>query len=449
MKTYVKDIRPGGGQVKDYFALVSKESRVASNQKPFVSMVLCDRTGQINAKRWDAEELVEDRGGTVVEAEEIVQVVASVEEWQGRCQLRIEKIRRPKPSEYELADFLPASERPPAEMLDELRALLTHFASPKRTAFFLQVLDTFGPGLAASPAAKFYHHAFIAGLLEHVLSLVKGAIALSRVYPYLDLDVMLAGCIFHDIGKTVELSNGLGFRYTRLGLMHGHIPIGFEITKRFLEANLPDEPEFAEAVLHIVLSHHGELEHGSPVLPKTREALAFHILDLLDSRMGAIDTAWKLPGDQEGFTAFIPMLKTAFWKGAPPCPEEPAPASPQAPQEQTLAPPATQEPSPQTAQPQEASSASSARSSESPSSRTSSPRPASSSSEAPPPPRRRAAATAETADASTSPKQEATDLGNQPPVPTAADPPPPPPRPSSQAPLMQDPRGSSGESYPD
>lgn len=335
MKTYVTDIRVGGGQVKDYFALVSKESRVASNQKPFVSLVLSDKTGQIRGKRWDCEDLVADRDSTPIEVEDIVQVVATIEEWQKKPQLVIQKIRRPKPGEFTLSDFLPASDFDPGMMMGELNALVQAYTTEKPRAFILKAIEEFGPGLAVAPASKMFHHAYIAGLLEHVLSLVRGAIALTKgCYRNLDLDVMIAGAIFHDIGKLVELSRGLGFRYTREGRLYGHIPLGFQILNEFFDLNWKhDEPDsFKEGVLHIVLSHHGSLEHGSPVVPITREALAFHMLDLLDSRMGAIAAAEKLPSDEEGFTGYIPVLRTAFLKG-PACHEEqPAPEAPPQPE---------------------------------------------------------------------------------------------------------------------
>lgn len=333
MKQFVIDIKPGAPPVTEYFALLSKATKETGNGKPYLDIELGDRTGSVRCRMWDRESILPEAG-------DIVQIVASVDEYppgSGKPQFKISKIRRAKEAEYDVADMLPSSERPGIEMLGELSVLIkTH--TPKPIADVLtSILESFGPKICVAPAAKSYHHAYVGGLVEHMLGISRTAIALAGVYPELDLPVLLAGAVLHDIGKLQELSPSLGFKYTVHGKLYGHIALGFEFAYQILAScELP--AEFCDHVLHLVASHHGEIEHGAAAIPVTREAIIFHEIDMIDSRMGAIRAAYKMPVDDDGFTAFVPMFKTGLLlKGKPECPTQTQPQ----PQTQPPAPPET------------------------------------------------------------------------------------------------------------
>lgn len=326
MKTFVTDIKPGDPTLTNcYFALIRKATKETGGGKPYLDIELGDRTGNVVCRWWGREAIPAEPG-------DIVRIDAAVEEYppgSRKVQLSISKMWHAKDTEYDVADMLPSSERPGIEMLGELSVLIkTH--TPKPIADMIcSVLETFGPKICVSPAAKSYHHAYVGGLVEHMLGIARAAVALHGVYAELDLPVLIAGAVFHDIGKLQELSPSLGFKYTVHGKLYGHITLGFEFAYQLLAScELP--AEFCDHVLHLVASHHGEIEHGAAVVPVTREAIIFHEIDMIDSRMGAIRAAAKLPVDEDGFTAYLPMFKSGLlMKGKPECPTQTQPQTQQ------------------------------------------------------------------------------------------------------------------------
>ncbi len=335
MKTMISDLKVGGEPIIACFAIIQKSSKTTSGGKPFLDIVLGDRSGSVGCRWWDRQDIPAGVG-------DVVKVAASIDEYPpGKIQLRIDKMFAARAEDYSMAEMLPASERPAEEMYDELVQMVkTKVCNLRLGDVLMRMLEEFRIPLLVAPASKSYHHAFVGGLLEHILGIAKLAMLVAVVYPELNSDVLIAGAILHDIGKLNELRSTLGFGYTVNGKLHGHIMQGFTlVADRFDQCDVNNEiDDVAQQILHVIASHHGELEHGAAVLPQTKEAIIFHELDMIDSRMGAIRAAEKLPVDDDGFTTWIPMFKANYFKGKPECPTQPDPTS------QPASQPASQDP---------------------------------------------------------------------------------------------------------
>jgi 3'-5' exoribonuclease len=226
-------------------------------------------------------------------------------------------MRRMEDHEVEFADFYPCSVRDPEEMFSELLGIIAGIGNPHLRSLLEAVFgdkEIAGP-FKLAPAAKSIHHAWRGGLLEHVLSLCTLAKATGPHYPGIDLDLLLTGAILHDVGKIEELTFARSFGYSADGQMLGHIVLGLRLLGRKFDA-LPDFPaKLRSMVEHIVVSHHGELAYGSPKVPVFAEALLFHHLDNLDSKMNALECALKRDHQVEGeFTSWISSLERVLMK---------------------------------------------------------------------------------------------------------------------------------------
>ncbi|HWD99852.1 MAG TPA: HD domain-containing protein, partial [Bryobacteraceae bacterium] len=251
--------------------------------EPYLSLLLGDRSGEIEARMWDNVPDVMD----TFERDDFVKVKGLFQLYNNRPQLTIHKMRRVLEHEVDFADFFPASLRDAGEMWAELRAIVSRLGNEHIRPLLDAFLDD--PEVAAryrvAPAAKTIHHAFRGGLLEHVLSLCSLAGRIADHYPWIDRELLIAGAVLHDIGKIHELSYERGFGYTAEGQLLGHIAIGMRMMSDKLRA-FPDFPPHLRNLLeHIILSHHGQLEFGSPKTPAFPEALLFHYLDDMDSKM--------------------------------------------------------------------------------------------------------------------------------------------------------------------
>ncbi|MGA8160657.1 MAG: HD domain-containing protein, partial [Acidobacteriaceae bacterium] len=224
------------------------------------------------------------------DAGDVVKVRGQVSRYNEKLQIKVDKVRQAQPNEYELGDFVPQTERNIDEMWAELEGWVASFRDPDLKALleaFLQDTEL-AQALRQAPAAKGMHHAWIGGLLEHVLSLMGLCDSAVQHYPSVNRDLLLAGVALHDIGKLRELAWGTSFDYTLEGQMLGHITIGI----RMIEEKIATIPNFPAAkrllVEHLVLSHHGRYEFGSPKLPMTPEAIMLHYLDDLDAKMQTV-----------------------------------------------------------------------------------------------------------------------------------------------------------------
>lgn len=270
--------------ITGFFAAGSKQVRSKKDGTRYFAVALCDRTGSIEARVWDAD------GAGEFEPGDVVKVRGQVCRYNEKLQVNIDKIRRAAPSEYDLGDFVPHSERNVDEMWTELQAWIASFTDADLKALleaFLADPEIAG-ALRQAPAAKGLHHAWIGGLLEHVLSLMAMCDLAAQHYPGVNRDLLLTGVLLHDIGKLRELRWGTSFDYTLEGQLLGHITIGLGMIERRIDAIPGFPPAKRLLVEHLVLSHHGKYEFGSPKLPMTPEAILLHYLDDLDAKMQTV-----------------------------------------------------------------------------------------------------------------------------------------------------------------
>ena len=307
---YVNELK-SGKVIAGSFLVESKEIRQKKTGELYLSLILGDRTGELDAKMWDNVADVLD----TFERDDFVAVKGLVQVYHNRPQLTIHKIQRMADGEAEFADYFPSSKRDPGEMWLELREIVNGIANPHLRALLEAMLDDedIGRRYRLAPAAKQIHHAFLGGLIEHVLSLC----ALARVtaaHYRADLDLLLTGVVLHDIGKIYELNYERGFSYSTDGQLIGHISIAMRIVADKLRGLPEFPPTLRTLVEHMVLSHHGHLEFGSPKLPQLPEALLLHYLDDLDSKMEAMRALIENDRQVDGcFTAYnVPLERAAL-----------------------------------------------------------------------------------------------------------------------------------------
>ena len=290
------------------FLVIAKDIRQKKTGEPYLSLQLADRTGEIEAKMWDNVAEVMD----AFNCDDFVRVKGLVQVYQKRSQFTIHRLKRMEEHEVDLADYFPCAERDIEEMFSELQRTIANLGQPHLRALLQAVFrDSEIAGLFKSaPAAKNIHHACRGGLLEHVLSLCSLCKLTASHYKDVDLDLMLTGAILHDIGKIEELTYTRSFNYSAEGQLLGHIVIGLRIVGDKLR-EVPDFPRKLRTLLeHMIISHHGELEFGSPKVPIFLEALLLHHLDNLDSKMEAMRTALKRAASVGGeFTGWVPSLE--------------------------------------------------------------------------------------------------------------------------------------------
>ena len=299
-ETYIANLKPGTS-VNTTFLVRSKERKTARNGSAYLDLEFQDSTGTVKAKLWDC-----DSFDHTFEADDVVRVVAGAELYQGHLQLSLRKIVKCQEADINLADYLPHSGKDPEQLLEGLLKRIQQMPPGPLQNLLLQIFND--PEIAhkykLAPAAMTFHHAFIGGLIEHVSSLVRLGDRICDHYPFLDRELILAGLLLHDIGKIEELNFTRAFSYSTRGQLIGHISIGVEIIRDQVRM-IPDfPPELWDRLQHIILSHHGKLEFGSPKEPMFMEALAVNYLDDLDSKLEAMLEQYETDKDRPGdFTA--------------------------------------------------------------------------------------------------------------------------------------------------
>ena len=316
---YVADVAKFENQaVVTFFAVTSKQLRSRKDGGQYMAVTLGDRTGQIESRMW--ENFAEAAPG--FEQGDVVKVRAEVCRYNGRLQLNLEKLRRATSDEFELADYVPQTRKNVEELWSSLVRSVDSFSDLSLQTLVRSFLDDAAVAAAfrEAPAAKSLHHAWMGGLLEHVVSLMGICELAARHYPEINRDLLLTGAILHDIGKLEELRWGTSFDYTLAGQLVGHITLGIAMIEKKL-ASLPDfPPPLRMLVEHMVLSHHGKLEFGSPKLPMIPEAVLLHYLDDLDAKMhtmrGEFERQEAQGGEAGEMTDWVrsmdrPLLNTA------------------------------------------------------------------------------------------------------------------------------------------
>ncbi len=295
-KTFVNELKEGS-IVTGPFLCTHKSLLFGKNNKSYINLKLADKTGMIETRIWENAETLSSN----FDKNDYVQIEGKVVYYQDHLQLNVFEIQKLDPTQFSPSDYLPSSTKDIPQMYRELLELCQQeMKNVWIKQLILAILEDpqYQAPFQKAPAAKTNHHAWIGGLLEHVLGLCKLAKSVLVHYPQINPDLVYAGLIMHDFGKVEEMDADRSFEYTDKGRLIGHLIIGVEILIK-KAAEIPNfPPKILEHIEHIVLSHHGRLEYGSPKRPKTLEAIVVHYLDDMDSKIqGFIDLVAREKGD--------------------------------------------------------------------------------------------------------------------------------------------------------
>ena len=312
-KVFVKDIQERD-LVSSPFLVRDKIIGMAKNGRPYMTLKLMDCSGEVEGRIWDRVDEISARFAK----DDFVQVSGKASVYMGKMQLIVQELDRVEESSIELADFLPVSRRQVGEMVDELSELVEALTDPdlKRLMRAFLADEAFMAGYMRAPAAKAMHHVYLGGLLEHSLAVAALANDISQRYPEINRDLLVVGALLHDVGKVVELRYQRSFEYTDAGKLLGHIMIGVELVEEKLRS-LHDFPqELAIHLKHLLLSHHGQYEYGSPKRPKTMEAVILNFIDDLDSKINGVQThIAREPDSESSWTQYHRLYDRYFFKG--------------------------------------------------------------------------------------------------------------------------------------
>lgn len=295
MKQFFVENLKDYSEVVDFFMVKSAGIKVGANKKQYFDVLLGDKTGEVNSKKWDiADAEADDLAG--IKEGEIIKVKAQVTDWQGQTQLRIARIRRANEEDpIDLEDFIKAAPEKPEDMFAYIYGVAEEMEDEDLKRLCTKVLDDNRDKLMYYPAASKNHHAEFAGLLYHMKRMLMTGLSVCRIYTFLNRDLVSAGVILHDIEKLNEIESnefGVSPGYSFEGQMLGHIVQGISFLDRETR-ELGFSREKAVMLEHMILSHHYEPEYGSPKKPLFPEAEVLHYLDILDARMFDMEEALK------------------------------------------------------------------------------------------------------------------------------------------------------------
>lgn len=277
--------------IKKKYMIFNLVVAATKDNRPYLRMVLSDDTGSaINAIMFDSNKL-----DFTPEKGFIVEVTGALQQYNGVAQLKVTGME--KTEGIDVADFLPKSANDPSDMEVELKAVLaTNIKSPyfkKLVDMFLEDENVF-PLFTVKPAAKSVHHAYIHGLLEHTLSMVKLSALVADYYGKdVNKELLVMGALFHDVGKVMEIDSDNAFEYTDEGKLLGHLLLGIELLNSYTGAIEDFPPKAKMLLIHLIASHHGQLEFGSPKRPKTKEAIILHLVDNIDAKLATFDSVFE------------------------------------------------------------------------------------------------------------------------------------------------------------
>ncbi len=332
-KAYISDIQPNQ-QVDTVFLLAEKQLRATRNGSSFLSLKLVDKTGEITGRVWERAEDV----SATLPSKGHVRVSGRTETFRDELQIQIQAISPVDLKEIDPADFLPIC---PVEKEILLQKLKRVAGTVKRRPLQLllrsilsdsSLMDRF----ARAPAAKTVHHAYLGGLLEHSVSVAGLVTRIAKHYEELDAEILVVGALLHDVGKVDEYVYDIYFDYSDAGRLLGHMVLGLRIVEEKIRGIKDFPAEEALVLEHLILSHHGELEKGSPKVPMTREAFVLHFADDVDAKMSTLARVLQDPrGGSETWTSYQPLFDRFFYRGPateanPGDKEEAAPLEPEA-----------------------------------------------------------------------------------------------------------------------
>ncbi len=312
-----------GAPVRQYFRLRRVESRTDKSGKPYLALTLGDKSGTLEARLWS--DVLEKCPGPF-QAGDYVGIRGQVSSYKGELQLSVQNIitvaqlkasgKEPKDFDPELLDLATPHDR--QQLWRELWEMAETRLKPPLKQLVLSLLDKYQAEILVCPAARVYHHPYLGGLLEHTWSVARHALASLTIYPDLNPDLVLSGAILHDLGKIKELASPQAPELTVPGQLLGHIVLGWEMVRQQARALEFPEPTLLLQLEHIILSHHGTLEFGSPIPPKTREALLVFYLDDLDAKLKIMDQHLKSDTTEGEFTSYHRLLQRGLYKGGKP-----------------------------------------------------------------------------------------------------------------------------------
>lgn len=300
------------GETFEGFLLIKEVQKgVASNGKPFLTLYFVDSTGEIDAKLWDASKEDEE---TFVK-ERVVKLVGDIHEFRGKAQLRIKSIRPAQVTDgVRVSDFLEKSPVNKETLKEHVMEAVFEMKNPNIQRVVRAFIKKYEEDLFIYPAASKNHHAYVSGLAYHIVTMLKIARNLCDIYPELNKDLLYAGIILHDIGKIHELSGVVSTSYTLEGTLLGHITMMVtEMKEVARELGIEDKEEVV-VLQHLVLSHHGKEEWGSPKRPLIREAEILHLIDLIDAKMNMLNRALDKTKPGEFTEKLFAMDHRAFYK---------------------------------------------------------------------------------------------------------------------------------------
>lgn len=299
------------GDAFEGFVLIKESTKgTTSNGKPFLTLILRDATGEIEAKLWD----VTEEDVTIFVQEQIIQITGELNQFRGKAQMRINSIRLAQTTDgVQVSDFIEKAPVERDDLMTKLTEAIFEMKNPTIQRIVRAIIQKYQEPLLLYPAATRNHHEYVSGLAHHIVSMLKIARELCELYPQVNKDLLYAGIILHDIGKLKELSGVVSTSYTLEGKLLGHIPIMVEEIG-IMARELKIEGEEVLILQHLVLSHHGKAEWGSPTPPLVREAELLHFIDLIDAKMNMLNRALEKVEPGEFTQKLFAMDNRAFYK---------------------------------------------------------------------------------------------------------------------------------------
>ncbi len=308
---YIETFREGD-RITDVYLCKKRVQATGKNGKPYETVTLQDKTGTVDGKIWDPN----SSGIGDFNEMDYVHITGEVTSFQNNLQLNIKRTRKASEEEYIPADYVPVSEKDREQMYQELMTLLNSVKNPYLKELINKYFgeENFAKAFKYHSAAKTIHHAFVGGLLEHTLSVVKMCDFYCTAYPYLKRDLLLTAAAFHDIGKLKELSRFPENDYTDDGQLIGHIMLGYELVGYACRSIKGFPKKLASELEHCILAHHGELEYGSPKKPAIPEAVALNLADNADAKLETIREMVKAAGNNDGWLGYNKLMESNFRK---------------------------------------------------------------------------------------------------------------------------------------
>jgi 3'-5' exoribonuclease len=281
----------------------------------FLLFQFSDMEGLLKGVLWDPSDEVEQG----IRVDDVVRVSGEIQEYQGALQLRVVRLEKLAEGEYDPSVFLPVSNRPIDELYDEILKVIAGVSTESLRALLQVIFEDgeFRKRLTRAPAAKGWHHSYLGGLVEHIYDMVQLAQRAADVYPNVDRDLLLAGVLLHDLGKLEELSVTNHIEYSDGGRLLGHITLGVELLSEYLRGMADFPQDLKLKLMHMIASHHGSLENGSPVRPMTVEALLLHYIDNLDAQTRGVNQVLEKGTDRNSnWTEYVKLLDRFIFKGS-------------------------------------------------------------------------------------------------------------------------------------